>query len=186
MRDEGIRGLYRGYSVVAFCTPLSQALYFPLYEGCKSYFRDNFEFAEGSFKLYGASAVISGVIVNCITNPLWMVRTRMQSEIFRSLSEENYRSKYPINLFKTMRIIQQREGFLTLYNGLAASMLGVTHPLIYFPLYEKAKIYFRRNWDVDNTDPDNLSSRYVLISALVCKALTSACTYPHEILRARC
>jgi len=64
-------------------------------------------------------------------------------------------------------------------------MFGVAHPLIYFPLYEKSKIYFKKNWDSDNTDPDGLSSRFVLISAISCKAVTSAATYPHEILRAR-
>ena len=64
-------------------------------------------------------------------------------------------------------------------------MFGVSHPLIYFPLYEKSKIYFKRNWDRDNADPDSLSSRWVLISAITCKAITSACTYPHEVVRAR-
>ncbi len=65
-------------------------------------------------------------------------------------------------------------------------MLGVAHPLIYFPLYEKSKIYFKRNWDSSNQDdPDSLSSKYVLISAIMCKAITSAMTYPHEVLRAR-
>lgn len=101
------------------------------------------------------------------------------------MSEQNYRSKYPLNLFKTMRLIQQREGFFTLYNGLSASMLGVTHPLIYFPLYEKSKIYFKNHWDHDNKDQDRLSSKFVLISAITCKGATSALTYPHEVLRAR-
>lgn len=181
-----MRGLYRGYSVTAICTPMFHALYFPLYEACKSYFHNNHGLEEGTFRLYGVSAVLSGIVINCITNPFWMVRTRMQSEVFHSQGEKNYRSKYSLNLFKTMRIISQREGFFTLYNGLGASMLGVAHPLIYFPLYEKSKIYFKKHWDVDNGDPDNLSSRYVLISAITCKAITSACTYPHEILRARC
>ena len=147
-----MRGLYRGYSVTAFCTPMFHAMYFPMYEGFKSFFRENLQLEEGSFSLYAVSAVVSGVISNCITNPFWMVRTRMQAETFRSMSESNYRSKYPLNLFKTMRLIQQREGFLTLYNGLSASMLGVTHPLIYFPLYEKSKIYFKNHWDHDNKD----------------------------------
>lgn len=64
-------------------------------------------------------------------------------------------------------------------------MIGIMHPLIYFPLYEKAKIYFKREWDQGNNDPDALSSQYVLISAVFCKAITSAMTYPHEVLRAR-
>ena len=74
---------------------------------------------------------------------------------------------------------------MTLYNGLGASMLGLSHPLIYFPLYELSKIYFRDNWDTENPDPENLSSQYVMISAITCKAITSALTYPHEVLRAR-
>jgi len=64
-------------------------------------------------------------------------------------------------------------------------MIGVMHPLIYFPLYEKSKIYYKKHWDIANTDPDTLSSRFVLISAISCKAITSACTYPHEVIRAR-
>ena len=74
---------------------------------------------------------------------------------------------------------------MQLYNGLSASMLGVAHPLIYFPLYEKSKIYFKRNWDSETSDSESLSSKYVLISAITCKAATSALTYPHEVLRAR-
>jgi hypothetical protein len=44
-----------------------------------------------------------------------------------------------------MQIIAQREGVIALYQGLAASAVGVLHPLIYFPLYEKSKIYFLNN-----------------------------------------
>ena len=64
-------------------------------------------------------------------------------------------------------------------------MLGVTHPLIYFPLYEKSKIYLKKNWDSESSDKDQLSWQYVMISAVACKGMTSAITYPHEVLRAR-
>ena len=64
-------------------------------------------------------------------------------------------------------------------------MMGIAHPLIYFPLYEKSKIYFARVWDTDNPDPDDLSTRFVAIGAVTSKAITSALTYPHEVLRAR-
>ena len=103
---EGFKGLYRGYSVTAFCTPMFHAMYFPIYERMKEFFRVNLELKEGSFALYAFAASSSGVISNCISNPFWMVRTRMQAEIFRTMSEENYRAKYPMNLFKTMRMIQ--------------------------------------------------------------------------------
>mmetsp|Transcript_1093 Transcript_1093/g.1648 ORF Transcript_1093/g.1648 Transcript_1093/m.1648 type:complete len:81 (+) Transcript_1093:342-584(+) len=80
-------------------------MYFPMYEAFKNFFRDTLQLEEGSFSLYAASATVSGIISNCITNPFWMVRTRMQAETFRSMSEANYRSKYPLNLFKTMHMI---------------------------------------------------------------------------------
>ena len=184
-QNEGLRGLYRGYTVTAFCTPTFHAMYFPMYVGFKGFFKENFHLEENTFELYAVSASLSGVISNCITNPFWMVRTRMQAETFRSMCEENYSRKYPHNLFKTMWQIAQREGVLTLYNGLSASMLGVIHPLIYFPLYEKSKIYYKTYWDTDNKDTDSLSSKFVVLSAITCKAATSACTYPHEVLRAR-
>ena len=81
------------------------AMYFPVYENFKDFYRRSLKLEEGSFSLYAVSAASAGVISNCITNPFWMVRTRMQTEIFRSLCAENYRTKYPLNLFKTMRII---------------------------------------------------------------------------------
>jgi len=61
-------------------------------------------------------------------------------------------------------------------------MLGLIHPMIYFPLYEKSKLYFKNNWDPDS---ENLKSRYVVISACSSKALASSFTYPHEVIRAR-
>jgi len=82
------------------------AMYFPMYEKFKGIFRTNFELEEGSFQLYACSATVSGIISNCITNPFWMVRTRMQAEVFRSMSEKDFKARYPLNLFKTMRIIQ--------------------------------------------------------------------------------
>jgi solute carrier family 25 folate transporter 32 len=85
-----------------------------------------------------------------------------------------------------MQIIVKAEGFFTLYNGLSASMFGVLHPLIYWPLYEKSKIYCKKHLDTANTDdPDKISDSLILISAISCKAVASACTYPHEVLRAR-
>lgn len=63
-------------------------------------------------------------------------------------------------------------------------MLGLMHPLIYFPLYEKSKLYFKRNWDTDNKS-DTLSTKYIMLSATTCKGITSVLTYPHEVIRSR-
>ena len=77
-----------------------------------------------------------------------MLRTRMQSEIFRNSSSAHYDKKYGhglFSMFKNVHHIVNTEGFLALYKGLGPSMLGVFHPFIFFPLYEKSKIYFMKN-----------------------------------------
>ena len=155
-RNEGMRGLYRGYTVTAFCTPMFHTIYFPMYEKIKMVYKKEMGFEENSFALYALASGSAGALCNCISNPFWMVRTRMQAEIFRSSSEANYQTKYPLNIFKAMRIIAKNEGFFTLYQGLQPSMVGLMHPIIYFPLYEKSKIYFKQNWDTDNKK-DSLS-----------------------------
>lgn len=105
-KSEGIKGLYRGYYISAICTPLFHTLYFPLYEKIKNNFKDSLEWEEGSFALYSISAGIAGLTCNIITNPFWLVRTRMQAEIFRSQCENNYKRQYPKNLLKCMFQIQ--------------------------------------------------------------------------------
>jgi hypothetical protein len=45
-------------------------------------------------KLNATSAGIGGLISNVLTNPLWVMRTRMQAEIFRGTSEAQYKSMY--------------------------------------------------------------------------------------------
>jgi solute carrier family 25 (mitochondrial folate transporter), member 32 len=90
-------------------------IYFPMYEAIKHHYRTNLGLQEGSFALYGCASATAGALCNVLSNPFWMVRTRMQAEIFRSACEENYRSKYPLNIFKAMKHIIKQEGFFALY-----------------------------------------------------------------------
>jgi solute carrier family 25 folate transporter 32 len=107
----------------------------------------------------------------------------MQAEIFRSKSEKNYRAKYPGNMFKAMHIIYRKEGLLALYQGLTASLIGLMHPIIYFPMYEKSKLFFLENFEEPGAT--SLSSKYIIVSSVTCKCLTSMVTYPHEVIRSR-
>ena len=101
--NEGITGLYRGnhsfliivgYTVSVFVIPLFYTLYLPLYERVKNYFKDHHHWDEHGFKLYSASAGISGLFCNVVTNPFWVVRTRMQAETFRNNCNIHYKKTY--------------------------------------------------------------------------------------------
>lgn len=72
----------------------------------------------------------------------------MQVEIFKNPSNEHFKSKYShgvTSIFKNIGNIYTHEGFFALYKGLPATAIGIIHPLVFFPLYEKLKIYFKDN-----------------------------------------
>lgn len=81
-RSEGIEGLYRGFSISIICIPVFNTIYFPIYGECKSAISKATGWKEGDIRMYTSSAGLAGTICNILTNPLWLVRTRMQAEIF--------------------------------------------------------------------------------------------------------
>ena len=141
---------------------------------------------ENNALLYGVSAAVSGAACNFITNPLWIIRTRMQSEIFLNPSSEHFKRKYshgPLSIITNMREVVRSEGFRSLFKGLSATMLGVIHPIIFFPLYEKLKIFFKDNYEPEGSK--SLSPKYIVASTITAKVSASMISYPHEVLRSR-
>ena len=141
---------------------------------------------QGDVKLYAVSAGLAGTTCNVLSNPLWMVRVRMQSEIFNDSCMNNFRKKYGFGLFSLWRIMKEiahKEGFLALYKGIWASLIGIIHPLVYFPMYEIMKLYLLENFEEPGST--KLSSKYVAVSAITCKVTASLASYPHEVLRSR-
>lgn len=100
-----------GYSISVFCIPLFHTIYFPLYENLKLYFKRQYDWHDNSFKLYSVSAGLSGLFCNIVTNPFWVVRTRMQAEIFRNIETGHYDLTYK-GIFHSLNKIYQLVIFL--------------------------------------------------------------------------
>lgn len=173
--------MYRGFTISAVAVPVFNTLYFPSYQLVKEVLRDNYSFDAHSVALYSLSAGIAGTACSVITNPLWLIRTRMQVEVFKSSCDKHYRSQYchgALSIFKNMQVIAQREGVLALWKGLPPTLIGIVHPLVFFPTYEKLKLYLKEN---DGT----VSTQNVLLATVLSKILASMMSYPHEVIRAR-
>ena len=124
-----------------------------------------------SVYIHMVSAVAAGAVGNVTVNPLWVVKTRLQTQIFAQTNE---------GFFKMFSDIYSTEGIRAYYKGLYASLLGLSHVAIQFPLYEhiKAICKGRRNGG-EETFID------LLFSSIVSKVLACTVTYPHEVVRAR-
>lgn len=76
-KQEGFFGLYRGWSISVFCIPVFNTIYFPVYDMIKTRLKKDYAFEEDSVSFYSLSAGLAGCVTNTITNPFWMLRTRM-------------------------------------------------------------------------------------------------------------
>ncbi len=66
--------------------PVFYSLYFPLYEVMKNYYAERIYHDRHQFDslIYTLAAVSSGFICDFITNPMWVVRVRYQTEFLHS------------------------------------------------------------------------------------------------------
>jgi hypothetical protein len=80
----GIRGLYRGLTPALLGSSASWALYWLLYENVKrtvSVRRNGDPNGRLSTAEYLGSSMLAGCITTCCTNPIWLIKTRMELQV---------------------------------------------------------------------------------------------------------
>lgn len=174
--EEGVRGWYRGM-VPALCTvPMFWGIYWTSYENMKIFMHQQFPTSPAYIHHTGA-AITAGAIGDVLTNPFWVVRTRIQTLILHPESE----LPSNISMVSMFKSIYHSEGASAFYRGLTASFLGLSHVAIQFPLYEYLKAMFRGKDKLEM----NESASELMGASILAKATASIVTYPHEVIRAR-
>jgi solute carrier family 25, member 33/36 len=122
-----------------------------------------------------ASGVAAGVTTSTLTNPIWVVKTRLQ------LDKSGTR-KYK-NSLDCLVQIWRYEGVKGFGRGLSASYLGVTETTLQWVLYDRLKHTLKTDGSrKQQSFGDKL--REALGAGFLAKTIATVVTYPHEV-RAR-
>ena len=138
-KEEGARGLFRGVGPALITIPLFWGVYWPIYNRLKVQFEEEYPH-RSPYMWHVMSAICAGGISDIITNPFWVVRTRIQT---LALHPELKLSSN-ISTFQMFRAIYRDEGVVAFYRGLGASILGLSHVAIQFPLCKSVSNFCRQ------------------------------------------
>ena len=180
---DGPAGFFRGLPPTLIGIIPSRSIYFYVYQKTKHALGPYLQ--EGSPANSLLAGLLGGLASNSVSNPIWMVRTRMQLLADTSAGQRSY-----AGYRDAIRTIFQQEGVAGFYKGIQASYWGCTEGAIQFLIYEQCKTRLLRRHNARRATQGlppaaELSRATIFWSAAVAKMLAACTTYPHEVARTR-
>mmetsp|Transcript_1492 Transcript_1492/g.2073 ORF Transcript_1492/g.2073 Transcript_1492/m.2073 type:complete len:382 (-) Transcript_1492:17-1162(-) len=190
---EGWQGCFRGLGATLMTVPMFWAVYFPLYDDLKRHWSAQYpdRNKNPAWMIHMGSAVTAGAVSDVICNPMFVVRTRLQTEALHSLFDQGAAAaavKKPLSVTQTAKALYREGGGpLIFWRGMSANLLGLSHVAIQFPVYEQLKKQLRirsssKSGKAENHPPAALD---LLLASALSKMTASLLTYPHEVIRSR-
>lgn len=206
VKEEGIKGLYKGVAPNCLGAGTAWGLYFLFYNSVKKRMAESSSQSHlGPFKHMAAGAC-AGALTTAITNPIWVVKTRLclqygnvnettttlganaaaansatsTTSQSAGLLPENKRYS---GTWDALKKVYKYEGVTGLYRGFIPGLLGVSHGAIQLAAYEEMKRIYLTRYNLPRDH--NLGTIQYLSCAALSKLLAASITYPYQVIRAR-
>lgn len=175
-REKGlVHGLYQGVTPNVLGNGISWGLYLFLYNTVDVLHRDYFQRKQITFKDRLMYSTIAGITTITITNPIWVVKTRMCLQYSNSSKNILYR-----NTLDCVQQIYRREGMKAFYKGLIPGIFGTIHGTIQFVSYEQMKDFYVKTFHTTQ-----FSTPVILTFSALSKLIAASTTYPYQVVRTR-
>lgn len=187
-RQEGPRALFRGLGPNLVGVIPARSINFFTYGNGKRLIGEHLNGGKDSAWVHLSAAALAGIVTSTATNPIWMVKTRLQLDKNMAIESGGVTKRRYKNSLDCIRQILRDEGLRGLYKGMSASYLGVAESTMHWMLYEQIKRALARReerlvrsgrpknwWDhtVDWTGKFGAAGSAKLVAAVL--------TYPHEV-----
>lgn len=138
---------------------------------------------------YFITSGLAGIATSCITNPLWLLRTRITS------TDRNVAEAYPNMRVGALRVYRG-EGIKGFYKGLGTSLIGTSHGAIQFAMYEPLRnaylVWKGKQQHGDGSGAggggggdQKMSHQATLAISTAAKTTAVVTTFPHQVVRNR-
>lgn len=191
---EGFRALFRGLSANLVGVVPARSINFYVYGNGKRILNEKFnpDGHENVWSIHLAAAAIAGIATGTATNPIWLVKTRLQLDKNTASNDPTQGRQYR-NSWDCIKQTVRHEGIRGLYRGLSASYLGVTESTLQWVLYERLKLFLARREARRLANPahkptlldDAEAYGGKFTAAAGAKLVAAVVTYPHEVVRTR-
>jgi len=179
---EGIQGLYAGMESALFGITVTNFVYYYWYEFSRAFFQRTTKKANLSTVESMAAGALAGSATVLLTNPIWVVNTRMTARKSGSDSGlptkegEEPNEKAPSTIGTLMKIVKE-DGFMRLFAGVLPALVLVLNPILQYTVYERLKQMLEKRRKVGAVDS-------FMLGALGKLAATTI-TYPYITVKSR-
>ncbi|KAF2105061.1 mitochondrial carrier protein-like protein rim2 [Rhizodiscina lignyota] len=189
-KAEGARALFKGLGPNLVGVVPAKAIHFFIYDNSKTFFKSSFNNGQEGAVVTIPAAICAGIVTGTATNPIWVIKTRMQLDRAHAgnvIGNRRYNGVMDC-IMKTLR----QEGIAGMYRGLSASYLGISETTLQWVLYERGMRYLEaRRAQIESSNNDWTAwDRAVVWGGPTffggaSKLVATCATYPHEVVRTR-
>ncbi|KAJ2487122.1 hypothetical protein EV174_000734 [Coemansia sp. RSA 2320] len=177
LSTEGIAGLFSGLESAIFGAAVTNGVYYYFFEAVKAAFeraskRKNMSTVESM-----VSGAVAGAMTCIITNPIWVVNTRLtvkQKKLSAEVDGNKDRSPSTVQAFAE---IIKEDGILSLWQGLIPALILVINPIIQYTAFEQLKNKVERFRKLGSLD--------FFVLGAISKLCATSVTYPYILIKSR-
>lgn len=187
-RNEGYRALFKGLGPNLVGVIPARSINFYVYGNGKRLISDYGNGGQEAAWVHLAAGLAAGIATSTATNPIWLVKTRLQLDKNVAERAGDVGSRKYRNSLDCIRQVFREEGTRGFFKGMSASYLGASESTLQWVLYERMKKALRHReerivasgrektwWDttVEHTGKAGAAGGAKLVAAIL--------AYPHEV-----